>query len=421
MKRAGVLLAALLLSLTAHAAGLSAGAGKAAVAISAVDLPVDGFVSVHDPLYVRAIVLANDTRRIALVTVDMTSMSAELVAQVQATVARQARVAASDVLVSASHTFSTPHLQGPGADAAEQARKQRMGQAVQQAVAAAAAQAAANLQPATLGYGSGTSSVNVNRDLPTAAGWWLGANDAGPSDKTVGVVRLDGANHQPIAVIVNYAVQSSIMNESTLAAGGKAITADLAGAAMAHVERQLGKQAVALFLVGAAGDQAPYLSAVGQGGDAHEAGFMLVRLLGERLGSEAVRVAQGIRTLPANPVLSMDAASVTVTGQASNPQAASKHPSKTYAFQATGPVQVPYWTVRVGDIGIIGVQVELSSQTGVALRERSGFAHTLVATMVNGAAKYLPDAGSYERITYEAMSSPYAKGSAEALRKALSP
>jgi hypothetical protein len=75
----------------------------------------------------------------------------------------------------------------------------------------------------------------------------------------------------------------------------------------------------------------------------------------------------------------------------------------------------------VGDIGIIGVQVELSSQTGVALRERSGFAHTLVATMVNGAAKYLPDAGSYERITYEAMSSPYAKGSAEALLKALSP
>ena len=36
-----------------------------------------------------------------------------------------------------------------------------------------------------------------------------------------------------------------------------------------------------------------------------------------------------------------------------------------------------------------------------------------VVTMVNGAAKYLADAGSYDRITYAAMNSPYAAGAAE--------
>jgi neutral ceramidase len=34
-------------------------------------------------------------------------------------------------------------------------------------------------------------------------------------------------------------------------------------------------------------------------------------------------------------------------------------------------------------------------------------------TMVNGAAKYLPDERSYQRITYEAMASHYARGAAE--------
>jgi predicted peptidase len=39
----------------------------------------------------------------------------------------------------------------------------------------------------------------------------------------------------------------------------------------------------------------------------------------------------------------------------------------------------------------------------------------MVLTMVNGAAKYMPELGAYERITYAAMNSPFARGSAEIL------
>jgi neutral ceramidase len=39
--------------------------------------------------------------------------------------------------------------------------------------------------------------------------------------------------------------------------------------------------------------------------------------------------------------------------------------------------------------------------------------------MVNGAAKYMPDAAAYDKITYEAMNSSYARGSAEALSDAI--
>jgi hypothetical protein len=38
---------------------------------------------------------------------------------------------------------------------------------------------------------------------------------------------------------------------------------------------------------------------------------------------------------------------------------------------------------------------------------------TIVMTMVNGGAKYMADAESYDKITYAAMNSRYAKGAAE--------
>ena len=40
-----------------------------------------------------------------------------------------------------------------------------------------------------------------------------------------------------------------------------------------------------------------------------------------------------------------------------------------------------------------------------------------VVTLWNGGAKYMADAASYDRITYEAQNSPFMKGAAELLVK----
>ena len=48
-------------------------------------------------------------------------------------------------------------------------------------------------------------------------------------------------------------------------------------------------------------------------------------------------------------------------------------------------------------------------------RKLSPFNQTMVMTMVNGGAKYMADSSAYERFTYEAMNSPFARGSAELL------
>ncbi|MFI8794146.1 hypothetical protein [Streptomyces sp. NPDC055105] len=56
---------------------------------------------------------------------------------------------------------------------------------------------------------------------------------------------------------------------------------------------------------------------------------------------------------------------------------------------------------------------ELSTDTALDIKKHSPFAHTAVLSMLEGGSKNLAEAKSYARITYEAVDSSYAKGSAE--------
>ncbi|MFK0170488.1 hypothetical protein ACIQU5_16920 [Streptomyces sp. NPDC090306] len=56
-----------------------------------------------------------------------------------------------------------------------------------------------------------------------------------------------------------------------------------------------------------------------------------------------------------------------------------------------------------------------AARTGLALKAASPLPHICLVTMVNGAAKYMADSGSYDHVTYASMNSPYGKGAAEIL------
>ncbi|WP_341316404.1 hypothetical protein WN982_34040 [Paraburkholderia sp. IMGN_8] len=359
----------------------------------------------------------------------MTSISDGMVASMKAILADVAGVPAGHAIVCASHTFSAPHVFPAGHVPAgtDMTKNDAILAAFEVAIRSASTHAVSTLQPARLGVGSGTSRVSVNRDVATANGWWLGANDAGFSDPFVGVLRIDGMNGKPLAILMNIAVQSSIMDGSRTAAGGRMITADLAGAAARYVEAHYGSGAVALFLVGAAGDQAPYLQAnrhtinpdgsVGRV-DLHEASFALVDLLGERLGSDVVRVADTVTPRHAH-VLDVLRENVEVTSQAFSPRNAPVGPVAAFNYERGAKTAVPVVLLRIGSMTLVGVQPELAASIGARIRTYSPYPDTLVATMVDGAAKYMPDAQSYDRFTYEARSSPFARGAAETAADAI--
>lgn len=402
---------------------LKAGAGKAAIELPKELFPfkAEQFTTEHDKLQTKVVLLDNGANRIALVVIDATSLSTDVIDLSRQIINKTAGVLPNNTLVSASHTFSSPHV--PPAQQTERAHERElMSAAVRNAVQKATNDAVRNLQPARIGFGVGTSYVNISRDLESKDGWWLGANEHGASDKSVGIIRIDNPNGEPMAVLMNYAVQSSTMNESIGPDGGKVITADLAGAATRYVEQQYGKDVVSLFLVGAAGDQSPVYVAnrytldknrnAGRT-DIGNAGLLLVDLMGERLGSESVRVSEAIHTVPMSTPLRIVEGSVMLPELESSPNPAARHATHQYNYVEKGKSAMPYWILQIGDIVCVGVQVELSAATGMAIKAKSPFKNTIVMNMVNGAAKYLPDAESFDKITYEAEGARYAKGSAE--------
>jgi neutral ceramidase len=399
---------------------LQVGAGKAQLSIPVSIYQAEGYDDIHDPLYARLVLVTTASSSLVLVVLDLTSISEDAITQIRAAVTQASGVAAQDIVVTVTHHFSGPHVgAGPSGTTPDETAWVNN---IVSAAATACAQAVAGLQKARVGYGTGRCDVNVNRNLLTAGGYYLGANDQGPSDKTVEVARFDDVDGTPIAILTNFSVQSSVMMESATSGNSTypyEVTADLAGAAATWVETQY-PGAVAPFLCGATGDQQPGFRSletlidknlVTSTQDAGAAGWTLLAVQGQRLGIEIVRVAQSIQTAPTSALelvaTSVDLPTVaTVSGQQAQPTT-----SHTWTVNGTQALQV--WVFRIGNGIFAGTPPELSTPTLLEIRRRSPFADTFVMSMFEGGAKNMPDLWNYEHFTYESLDGNWAPGDAE--------
>ena len=99
--------------------------------------------------------------------------------------------------------------------------------------------------PARVGYGTGVSYINVNRNIidPKTRRWWEGPNYEGPSDKTVAVVEFAAVTGEPIAVYYNYAMHAVTVGQLDL------VSADAPGTASHYIEDSFDDKIVALVLI----------------------------------------------------------------------------------------------------------------------------------------------------------------------------
>jgi neutral ceramidase len=455
-----------LTGVAASGADFRAGAGKSEIQITPDMWPLEGLTSQHDPLTVRVLLMDDGKARSAIVVLEQPSVSDVTIAGVKASLTKLGGVSPENAIVVGTHTTSAPHanMGGPGGGAgggngrpgganggpggpggANTAPGGSQGggpggpgrpggpappspgavafaKALQAAAEHAITQANGAIQPAKVGFGMGVTDVNINRDLPTPKGWAFGSNSSGFSDKSLPVVRIDSADGKPIAVLMNVSVRSVVMDESKDDNGARAVTADLAGAGARYVENWYGGGTVALFLMGAAVDQAPVFEAnryvLNRDGsltrvDLHDAGFTLLDLLGERLGAETIQATEDIKAT-ATPTVEIERRTLQVPSQGRSGGAPTNMPVLSYTY-ATGPdINFPVVLMRIGDVVIVGIQPELGSSVGAQIKAQSPFPHTIVAVMVDGGAKYMVDAQSYDHFTNEARGSQFAQGAAGA-------
>jgi hypothetical protein len=401
-------------------------AGAARVDVTPAQLP-RSYTGVLDRLYARAIVFENDGVRAALVTIDAGGVPDATWQAVVRQVESELGIPATHVLVTATHTHSAGNQGGPDYVA-------KIVDAVR------AAQKA--LAPARVGYGTGQSFINVNRQIidPKTGRWWEGPNLDGPSDKTVAVMTITRPNGEPIAAYYNYAVHGVITGQLDMISG------DIPGATSRYIEEASGDSVVAVWSLGAAGDQNPLYyrqtydlreirvkeyaargidisNAMPPGGEGlNRSDPKVARLMnqqkqmnvsmGQLLGEEVLRVMRGTDRTEASAALAGAQKTISCPGrERTNDGRAGVEGTYTDA----APVELRLGLLRIGDVMIGAVNAEVFNRIAIRFKNASPYKATMMATLTNGSARsgYIPDDESYGKYTFEVLSSRVKPGCAE--------
>jgi hypothetical protein len=332
---------------------------------------------------------------------------------------RELGVAADHVMITASHDHSGPRLWGGGIfvkDAPPRPEEDAFMVATYQKVIDALRTAKASMQPARMGFGTGAVDVNVNRDeYKPGRGWVPGFNPTAPSDKTVWVAKFETLTGEPIAVWFNYAVHSIVTFNLHVISG------DLAGAAERVVEERYNNKAVALFTMGAAGNQHPkYIGAgdaIGAGGggtrdlaELRRQAYPAMDAQGWMLGSEVLRVARQIQARTTSPRI---AAAESDFVCPSKPDKYIEGGDNGTQLDRTAGQPIRVGVIRFDQTALAWVSAEIVYNINAHLKAVSPLANTIMVTMGNGRSGYIPDDASYDTPNFETGATNVLRGCAE--------
>ncbi len=397
----------------------------------------------HEKLYVRAIVLDNGSARAALIAADQGGLSDAVWQPASKQIAAELDCPVANILMSATHTHSGwgpggfPGMRGLRPDP-NAAPPPLVGQIVD-----AVKQAKANRQPARVGFGTGRSYLNVNRDAIDGDThlWTQAPNLDGPSDKTVAVIEFLAPSGQPIAVYMDYAMHPV----NGFLAG--ITSADFAGATSRYVEQAFDDKMVAVFVQGASGDQNPLYLRAGTNAMASQSGIpitgfvmtrepveapirdqkvktslvdpkvedVLERVMdseGILLGEEVIRVMSNIKQLHATPTLVAAQKTVSCPGRKRIDSGREGAPG---TYEDGDPVNIRLGVLRIADIEVASVDAEIYTPIAQRLKRESPMANTFMVTLANGAANsgYIPNDSAFGAQTFQVLGSRLKPGCAE--------
>jgi hypothetical protein len=220
-------------------------------------------------------------------------------------------------------------------------------------------------------------------------------NPDGPTDRQIGLIRLEHPDGTPIALIANYSMHGTALGpENTLIAG------DAPGTVAAYVEQKIG--APMLFINGAAGNLAPIYTVQPSFNAFHITEFDV--LLGDRI-------------LAANNSLAMATSQVRLRPSESvveTPRRAGLGWDKSlgnYLHTASGEagaIRMPVRFLFINDeIALWSAPVELFCEISINVRDHSPYPHTFYFGYANGWLGYLPTRQAFAEGGYETQTNPF--------------
>ena len=378
----------------------------------------------HDACKVRASVFDDGAKRVALVGTDTLMIPRDLVLAARREIHRKSGIAEDAILIGASHSHSSGPvgMVQPGefdhaSKFAQELAYEKSSAAdpkflryVEDQVISAVLQANASRVERPCGAGSGREKeAAYNRRFRMKNGRTQThprqgnpniVEPAGPTDPEVGVIGTFDGDGNLVGCIVNYACHA------TTSPGG--ISANWIYYLEKTIRGVFGDRVVVVFLAGANGDitQVDNLSPYVNPGREEWA-----RLVGGRVGAEAVKVLTSMHTGPMGPV-DYDLEVLKISRRVPNPERLKRSielvkqgPEKagrtewTFAKEIvmldaliakTPVVDVEVQAVQVGPAVFVSNPAEYFVEYGLDIKRRSKFPFTYPVELANGCVGYVP-------------------------------
>lgn len=374
---------------------------------------------VHDPLLGQVLLLNADGKQLALIALDLLGVNLEITESVRQGIAEAIEISPDAIMLACSHTHAGPAGFLPDVPGLRTRPDPEFRSVVERKLVGAAREAAAHLQPASIAVGSGrVQGVGANRNDP----------EDGPFDDELIVMRVDGAEGHPLAVLMCFGCHPTVMGHENLL-----FSADFPGAARRALSATY-PGTVILFANGTAGDISARFTR-------REQTFAEVERLGRILAGEVLKVLNLVE--PGDkPDLGCDVNTMDLalrdfpTQQEAQARIdrlqggldrleASKAPHgeiRKVFTQWQGAVGLAEMAdtlgdrekvstqvqgCKIGNLALVGLPGEPFTRIGLRIKEESPFRHTAVLSYCNDEVGYFPDRQAYREETYEALISPY--------------
>lgn len=406
---------------------IKAGFGKGIIHFPESMFPIEGFQGIHDAPNVRLMVLEFGRESIAILAAELVIIPCSSIDNWKKMISDAFFIPLSKVVVQMTHAITTPHEPGPMGPpdrrpepTPEDLRKRALyHKATDEAVRAAIAETRKSRQTATFGWGNALCDVNVNCDIETPFGWWIGVNEHTLANHKMSILRVNDLQGQILGLLVSYGMKPAAIDNSGKKEGIRQISSEVAGAFCRKLEEKY--HVPALYCVSAGGNQVPQKSAlksiISEAGEIQEMdegvaqGFLYAEEQAEQMAQVGISIVDTIICAENASTVGWEQTDMTWQRKKGGP----RRPMREMSCIPEKEIELTADLFAMGNTVFVFVRPEMTVEAEEILLKKSPFAQTILMTLTNGEMKCLPDQSAYDRATYEAQGSNLMPGAAESL------
>lgn len=406
-----------------------------------------------DDLQVKTLALSCGDRQILLIAVDNCGIDLPVINRYRDAIERETGLFRENVFLSCTHTHTGPFTAPTTMFEADDAPILRYADFLGERIVDAVKLALADLRDAKMGYivGQAPERVSYIRRYKMKDGTTMTCppvddpnidHAIGELDRRVNVLRFDRKD-APTVVLVNYGVHADTIN-------GDMISSDWPGWMSRTLEKAL-DGTKCIFFAGAEGDVGS-TNVHPTGGDMNDTEISfdnemkspgMARFVGRALAGTVLQVYDKVTYVDVDKI-NIIHKTVSVPANLPAPEDLPLAHKYKELHDAGQDDQIPYTAmelttvvaealrmcrmengpaafdleltgVQIGDVALLGIPGEPFTDIGVGIKETEGWSVILPCALTNGNEGYFPMRSAYDEGGYEARTSPYKAGVAEAI------